>query len=668
MWNDFKIARFFILAGCLAAAIPIRASSQNVNETDLTGHSEKNAEIVSADALAPDLSFLQQSDTTEYLWPTDASPYLSSTFGETRSAHFHAGLDIRTWGQEGYRVFATRDGIVYRIGIGPRGYGKVIYLKHDDNSYSVYAHLNRFESTIQNLADSIRLQDFSFELDRLVSDQNIRVKQGDLIGYTGSTGVGPPHLHFELRTPDNQPFNPLLTNLGVDDDLPPVFSSLAVEHLDPTSFQTQNIDRVSPSGSTPEYHFGTVRTNGPVGLAVDVHDRANRTPNAYAVYHLTAVHEGDTLFHSQADYFSYRDASQMFIDRVYSILKEHRRGYQRLFVVNGNTLPFYQKIRNRGVIDLPEGRHELQLIASDYYGNKSIAGVTLDVHDRDQRVKENITGVPAYGVSDLEIQNARMQDLSRLDSREVNPVYFVDASTVRPTQTSSPHPLYRTDADYQMYQNQTTQVLRKTLVPGKRQFVHLPDQTIWLDFPENALFDTLDIVVKIENTDGLPVIRFSPEFLPLNNGIYVNVILQEDHNLQNPAGLYTYNSRNGRYTLQSDDPGNSRLIRAKVNQLQSLFVRTDNTPPLIGTPRIQKNLGDQYVVIVPARDQLSGIDYKKSTLTVNGQRGIVEYEADKDRLIYYHPDFLPEPENRVEIQVYDGLGNVYRNTITGITL
>ncbi len=79
-----------------------------------------------------------------YLWPTEASPYLTSTFAETRSAHFHAALDIKTWGQRGYEVYATRDGVVDRIAIGPRGYGKVVYLKHNDGSYSVYAHLLSF--------------------------------------------------------------------------------------------------------------------------------------------------------------------------------------------------------------------------------------------------------------------------------------------------------------------------------------------------------------------------------------------------------------------------------------------------------------------------------------------------------------------------------------------
>src|SRR5690625_6686845 len=67
---------------------------------------------------AQDLDFLDQHTT--YLWPTDASHQLSSTFAETRSAHPHAGIHIRTFRCGGCRVFAPPDGGVRRRGRGPR--------------------------------------------------------------------------------------------------------------------------------------------------------------------------------------------------------------------------------------------------------------------------------------------------------------------------------------------------------------------------------------------------------------------------------------------------------------------------------------------------------------------------------------------------------------------
>ena len=126
--------------------------------------------------------FAQESS---YLWPTNSGRFLSSTFGETRSAHFHAGLDIKTWGREGYNVYASKDGILSQLLITNQGYGKAIYLKHTDGSYTVYAHLNRFNEEFQTIADSIRMNNYSYTLEKNMESSNIKVKQGDIIGYTG---------------------------------------------------------------------------------------------------------------------------------------------------------------------------------------------------------------------------------------------------------------------------------------------------------------------------------------------------------------------------------------------------------------------------------------------------------------------------------------------------
>jgi len=45
-----------------------------------------------------------------YQSPLDFRLLLSGTFGELRGNHFHAGIDIKTEGVEGQKVYAIADG------------------------------------------------------------------------------------------------------------------------------------------------------------------------------------------------------------------------------------------------------------------------------------------------------------------------------------------------------------------------------------------------------------------------------------------------------------------------------------------------------------------------------------------------------------------------------
>jgi murein DD-endopeptidase MepM/ murein hydrolase activator NlpD len=59
------------------------------------------------------------------------------------------------------------------------GYGRTVVLQHGDNITTLYAHMSRLGKGIKN---------------------GTRVKQGDTIGYVGSSGmVTGPHLHYEFR-------------------------------------------------------------------------------------------------------------------------------------------------------------------------------------------------------------------------------------------------------------------------------------------------------------------------------------------------------------------------------------------------------------------------------------------------------------------------------------
>ena len=74
---------------------------------------------------------ISQYDTTvSFRAPLTIPMYLSGNYGEIRSGHFHAGIDIKTNQTEGWPVIAAEDGYISRIKISLSGYGKVLYINH----------------------------------------------------------------------------------------------------------------------------------------------------------------------------------------------------------------------------------------------------------------------------------------------------------------------------------------------------------------------------------------------------------------------------------------------------------------------------------------------------------------------------------------------------------
>jgi len=53
-------------------------------------------------------------DKTDFVAPMHIPLILAGNFAELRSNHFHTGLDIKTKGSEGYRIYAIDSGYVSR--------------------------------------------------------------------------------------------------------------------------------------------------------------------------------------------------------------------------------------------------------------------------------------------------------------------------------------------------------------------------------------------------------------------------------------------------------------------------------------------------------------------------------------------------------------------------
>ena len=91
----------------------------------------------------------------------------------------HKGVDYAA--KLGTPVRATGDGrIIWMERKG--GYGNAVIIDHGDRITTLYAHLSKFNSNLK---------------------KDSRVKQGQVIGYIGMTGLATgPHLHYEFRVAD----------------------------------------------------------------------------------------------------------------------------------------------------------------------------------------------------------------------------------------------------------------------------------------------------------------------------------------------------------------------------------------------------------------------------------------------------------------------------------
>jgi hypothetical protein len=141
-----------------------------------------------------------------WIWPIDTTAGLTSSFGEYRGNRFHMGLDFSTNGVEGAPIRAAASGRVFRVRAQAHGYGLCVELRHADGWSSLYAHLAAFAPA---LAEAIAQKgvDPAALFGEMALD--LEVEAGSLIAYSGESGAGMPHLHFELRDAGGAAVNPL---------------------------------------------------------------------------------------------------------------------------------------------------------------------------------------------------------------------------------------------------------------------------------------------------------------------------------------------------------------------------------------------------------------------------------------------------------------------------
>lgn len=133
--------------------------------------------------------------------PLQGGGTLRSRFGYRihpifKSRKLHTGVDLAA--KTGTPIYASGDGVIEKSGWSS-GYGKYVLIRHVNGFETGYGHMSR-------IAD--------------ISKPGARVRQGQIIGYVGSTGYSTgPHLHFEIKINGNF-VDPLSVKLPRDKSLP----------------------------------------------------------------------------------------------------------------------------------------------------------------------------------------------------------------------------------------------------------------------------------------------------------------------------------------------------------------------------------------------------------------------------------------------------------------
>ena len=321
--------------------------------------------------------------------PLDIPLAIAGSFGELRPNHFHSGIDFRTQKKEGFPVYAAADGFISRIKISTGGYGKSIYIDHPNGYTSVYGHLQTAAPSIQSVLNTEHYSKKSYEIEIFPKPNEIPVKKGDLIAYSGNTGSsGGPHLHFEIRdTKTEKIINPLF--FGFDtcfiDTKAPQITELLVYPLSYASQVNGSPNPVVISLSLQKdgtYLASKILARGKIGFGINAYDVSDGNYGKNGVYKLNAYLNGMPYYNYEFDSFSFDETKHInsFID--YSRYKIQNQRFQKLFVGYLYANSIVKNANNDGIIDVSSNfMMNYKIVLHDFHGNETTLNIPISFED-----------------------------------------------------------------------------------------------------------------------------------------------------------------------------------------------------------------------------------------------------------------------------------------------
>jgi len=527
--------------------------------------------------------------------PLDIPLVLAGTFGELRANHFHSGIDIKTQGVEGQKVYAVTDGYISRINVSPFGYGNAIYITHPNGYVSVYGHLQRFNDSIAAIIKWVQYQRKSFALEYYPDKTSLRVKKGDIIAYSGNSGSsGGPHLHFEIRKASNShPLNPLLFGIKISDHQYPQISRLAVYNYYSAFYQERSEYRLKQNkGKVTIPNLDTVLVGNDFYIGVESIDRLDGANNKNGLYQLQYFMDSTLFFSFKVDELSFSEKRYInsYID--YQAYKTEKIKYQRTFVQPNNRLSNISNVLNRGIIHLTDNKaHQIKIIARDFAGQATILQFYV-------------------------IKNPKQKTFLKSENRV-----------------------------FKWNENNSYQDKDAGLS------FNMPKAALYDDI--------LFTVKKLKNPYSPYSILFSiyKETVPLQK--YCSISIKADSaltpDLYSKACILSLTNRNGFY--YEGGSYKNGFVSTKTRSFGQYFIGVDTIAPTIKNINAYngKNITKQQRISFKVTDDLSGINSYNAYL--DGKWILLQYDPKKNKLYYTIDNHFPKGKHQLKLVVIDAKGN-----------
>lgn len=542
------------------------------------------------------IGFAQNETYPQYPNPVKIPVSLSATFAELRSNAFHAGVDIRTQGVEGKEVFAVADGYVSRIGVSPFGYGKVIYITHNDGFTSVYAHLSKFNKKISDFVKSKQYEDKSFAQNIILDKNQFPVKRGDYLGLTGNSGSsGGPHLHYEIRyTKTQEPVNPMYFGLKIKDTRKPTIKELAVYPLDNSS--VNNTDsalycKVNYENNVYSIDNPVIEVSGNIAFGINVFDQADGANNKNGAYSVELYADNELIYKIISDKYSYDETRYINSLIDYSRYVKSNERFIRTEIDEFNKLKLYEK-RN-GIVTVNQGDTiEMSFVIRDYNKNKSKLSFTLIG-----------TELPEF-----EPKDDLPRSYYRISNGESRDIYLDGFEAQIP--------------EFAFYRNVSLKASQIDTM-----------QNIYSDF----------------------AYRIGTEEIPMHKKMTVRIRTISDYVNDSMIYIASVDAKGKLTFLGNKKEGD--FLEAKTNVLGTYVIARDSIMPSIKPLNFSNNasVSENWSLRVMIDDKETGIS--KYAMYLNDEWVLADYDAKNKLLMYQIDSHLKQGHNVLKVVVSDMVGN-----------